>query len=160
MVAILAFGQAVNVNVSSNPRWWTYIPAAVSALAAIATFSIAFAVWWRGSNDRVREQASKIYVATGRDPGEDGSLTVTARVVNSSEAPVDRVQVRPRRDGKVYNNSELTQHLPYILPGDSYTWSWSVAPDDVDDENRFPELTFVDSAERHWKRVGLSLQRV
>lgn len=158
MIALLAAGQAVDVNVTSNPSWWTYIPVAVSALAAIATFSITFVLWRRGATDRAREQASKVFASVHRTVNADGSMTVLARVHNNSEAPIWDVEVRARRNGSPYD-ADFEQLLPDLLPSTSEDWSWAVPSQNVAQEERYPEITFVDGAERRWKRVGLSLTR-
>lgn len=159
MIALLALGQAVNVNITSNPAWWTYVPAAVSATAAIATFIIAFTLWWRGASDRASEQASKVFISSHRAVNNDGSITVVARVHNNSEAPIWDVEVRARRNGSTYD-AGFEQLLPDLLPSTSRDWSWAVTRQDAAQEERHPELTFIDGAERRWKRVGLSLVRL
>lgn len=158
MIALLATGQAVDVNVTSNPSWWTYVPVAISALAAIATFIITFVLWRRGATDRAREQASKVFASVHRSVNADGSMTVIARVHNNSEAPIWDVEVRARRDGSTYD-AGFEQLLPDLLPTTSDDWTWSVSSENAAREERYPELTFVDGAERRWRRVGLSLTR-
>jgi hypothetical protein len=158
LIAMLAVSQAVDVKVTSNPEWWTYLPAAITAIAALSTFTITFAAWWRRVDDRAKEQASKVFVECHRDSREDKSMKVTAVVWNRSEGPIGHVEVSPRRDGKAYP-ANIVQTLPEIAPGRSHTWTWDVPPEHVRAEERQPELTFVDAAERGWQRVGFSLKR-
>lgn len=158
IIALLATSQAVDVNVTSNPSWWTYVPVAISALAAIATFLITFVLWRRGATDRAREQASKVFASVHRSTNSDGSITIVARVHNNSEAPIWDVQVRARRDGSTYD-AGFDQLLPDLLPSTSEDWTWSVPSQNTAREERYPELIFVDGAERRWRRVGLSLTR-
>lgn len=158
LIALLATGQAVDVHLSSNPTGWTYVPAAVAALAALATFLFTFMLWRRGAFDRAREQASKVFVSPHRTPNEDGSMTVLARVHNESEAPIWDVEVRPRRDGSTYDLFDQTR--PDIMPSKTEDWDWTVGKPDKPSEERYPELIFVDAAERRWKRTGLSLTRI
>lgn len=159
LIALLAAAQAVDVQVTSNPSWWTYVPAGVSALAAIATFGITFRLWRRGATDRAREQASKVYVSPHRTTNGDGSMTIHARVHNESDAPIWDVEVWPRRDGSVYD-AGFSQTLPDILPSDTNDWEWTVEKANVPQEERYPELIFVDASQRRWKRAGLSLMQI
>jgi hypothetical protein len=157
LIALLATGQAVDINVS-DPSWKTSVPAVISALAALATLTFTLVVWWRGHQDRMREQASKIYISTQRTDHPDGSMTVRATVHNKSDAPIWDVIVHPQRDGSPYDAA--TQTLPDILPSRAEKWEWMVSSEEVPREDRYPELIFIDGAQRRWKRNGLELTRI
>ncbi|HET7507769.1 MAG TPA: hypothetical protein VFJ53_05365 [Solirubrobacterales bacterium] len=124
---------------------------------AILACAVAALVFRRQSDSRLRDQAARIYIHTERTRNDDGSLTVVARVYNSSELPIWHVEVRPRRDGEPYL-ADLSQRLPDLLPEMVEQWSWKVEREFAPHEERYPELVFLDSNQRHWRRIGVSLE--
>src|SRR3954454_7074193 len=73
-------------------------PAMIAAIGTVAAFLVTFALFWRGSRDRVREQASSVYATAARS-GED---SVTATVHNASNLPIWRVEARPLVSGHLF----------------------------------------------------------
>jgi hypothetical protein len=102
-------------------------------------------------------QANHIYVSTQRKLNRDGSLTVLASVHNRSDEPIWGVEMVPRRDGQPYD-AEASQTLPDVMPSMIEEWQWSVSSENAAHEERYPELCFLDSRMRRWRRIGPGLE--
>lgn len=140
-------------KVANHDAWWTYLPASISALVTSFAFIVTFLLFRRGSGDRRREQAASVYAWARQTPLAGGGVKVEATVYNRSDTPIWRVEVRPLRSGRNYADHVL-QHHPDIAPGESETWSWDLSPGDAAATDRHVALTFDDSADRRWRKVG------
>jgi hypothetical protein len=149
--------RAVQVSVTSDPGWWTYVPAAVSACAAIAAFVVSVTILLQGRDSVLREQASRIFVERRQEHQPDGSVDVVATVRNESDVPIWEVSVRARRLGRVWSGSAPQTH-PDIAPHSHHEWRWRIDTDDLQNHERHPRVSFIDNADRRWVRVGRELR--
>src|ERR1700750_2326710 len=85
-------------------------PPMIAAVGTVAAFLVTFALFWRGSKDRVREQASSVYVTLTRD-GD----TVTAEVHNAGPLPIWHDEARPLLSGRLFED-DVPQQKPDIAP--------------------------------------------
>lgn len=121
----------------------------IAAVGTVAAFLVTFALFWRGSRDRLREQASSVYATVARN-GD----TVTATVHNASNLPIWRVEARPLVAGHLFAD-QIPQNQPDLAPGESEQFTWT-GPTQID---RHWRIRFIDAADRGWVRSGNELTR-
>ncbi len=155
IAGVLVLQATIVASVAGSSRWWAVLTGLGTALVCAAAFDL----HRRQAAGAQQEQASRVYVATERTRNEDGSLMVVARVYNASDQPIWHVELKPRREGAAYE-SALLQLLPDVLPAGCEEWRWRVESDDAPYEERYPEVIFLDSGKRRWRRVGPRLERV
>lgn len=160
-IATLVLGSGViNQNITSNPSWWTYIPATFSAVGTVAAFTVTYKLFRRGSQERIRAQAEQVFIKEERETLPDGDLSIKITVFNESSGPIWRVEVKPLRSGKTYSNDGVFQLYQDVWPQDSLTHAWTVAEEDASSEDRHPQLTFTDASQRRWRRIGSELKLI
>jgi hypothetical protein len=153
IIFALLVGDGVSVRIAANPSWWTYVPATISALAALAAVVVSLRLYVQGRTAAMREQVAKVYVEVRRIDLGNGKARDEATVHNVSDAPIWDVTVEPRRLGRTITNRVAQQH-PDIAPRGEYSWSWEIQAGDVQHHERDPQLEFADNAGRRWVRVG------
>jgi hypothetical protein len=124
-------------------------PPMIAAVGTVAAFLVTFALFWRGSKDRVREQASSVYATLAKE-GE----TVTAVVHNASPLPIWHVEARPLLSGRLFED-DVPQQKSDLAPGESASFPWQ-GQARVDRDWR---IRFIDAADRTWIRIGNKLVR-
>ena len=157
--AAFATATSLDVDITSKAPWWSYVPAAVSALAAGAAFLVTALVFRRGSVDRQREQAAAVWAWQTETKRPDGSYKVVGRVHNDSGAPIWRVELRPRRSGDVYADGIIQKH-PDVPPGWVAQFVWEVPAAERPHQEQHPIISFTDSADRRWEKIGTKLKRL
>jgi len=160
-IAALVLGTgAINQDATSNPSWWTYIPASFSAVGTVAAFAVTYRLFRRGSQEKIREQAEQVFIKEERETLQDGCLSIKITVFNKSSGPIWRVEVKPLRSGKTYANDGVLQLYQDVWPQDSLTYKWMVAKENAPSEDRHPQLTFTDASQRRWRRIGSDLKLI
>src|SRR5690349_11629539 len=116
-------------------------PPIIAAFGTVAAFTVTFALFLRGSRDRVREQASSVYATRIKDT----SGVVTATVHNASSLPIWHVEARPLAAGKLFDDG-IPQPSPSLAPQESADFIWEGAQQ----IERDWRIRFVDAADRGW----------
>lgn len=154
-VSALAATSTTLVHVTTSSPWWSYLPASLSALGTVSAFLITCRLFLRGSYDRVRAQADHVNAWKIEETEiRENWVACRAKVFNDSAAPIWKVELRPMRDGRIYDD-DVQQTNPDIAPGETETWTWEGPPND-----RHPRLRFNDSADRRWEKIGSRLTRL
>lgn len=125
-------------------------PPMIAAVGTVAAFLVTFVLFWRGSKDRVREQAASVYATL--EAGAGG--TVTATVHNDSRLPIWHVEARPLLTGRLFEDS-VPQGKPDLAPGETAAFPWH---GDVNIDRDW-RIKFTDAAGRSWIRIGNKLVR-
>jgi hypothetical protein len=146
-------GALASLSIAAEAQDHSFLavgPALIAAVGTVAAFCVTFALFWRGSKDRIREQASKVYAATTKD----GAGKVTATVHNASDLPIWHVEARPLQADHLFDDG-ICQPAPDLNPKEACTFVWP-GPASIERDWR---IRFTDAAGRGWIRVGNRLTR-
>lgn len=156
IVLLGAFSSIAAQTGGDNASVWELAPLYLASFGTVAAFTVTALLFKRGTEDRVREQASKVYVFSQED--EDAG-EVVATVHNRSDLPVWRVEAFPKR-GKDIVTEDIFPSRPDLEPGGTTEVRWKPAQEN-DSIERDWRLRFVDASGREWIREGnlLKLQR-
>jgi hypothetical protein len=161
LVAAASFfggGGAVVVGVRANAA----AADAVLPVAAVVIGALAVAFAWQALRglrvELASQQARYVFMTEDRAERDDGSVFVTAHVHNNSDGSIWRVQVRPLRSGRPYDDG-LLQTVPDIPPGEVRQWQWVVSRADLPHVDRHARVLFWDAQNVLWERVGPRLRR-
>ncbi len=150
-VALISSLASLSIAAESHDHSFLAVgPAVIAAVGTVAAFAVTFALFWRGSKDRIREQASKVYVTTVK--GDEGRITAT--VHNASHLPIWHVEARPLRSDHTFDDT-IRQPAPDLEPAGTSEFVWP-GPASIDRDWR---IRFIDAADRSWIRIGNRLTR-
>jgi hypothetical protein len=153
IVGSFAFVTSLHTaTMSGRASFLELLPSIASALGTILAFGVTAALFIRGSRDRRREQATKVFVTTEKRRGE-----IVATVHNRSELPIWKVEAMPMRSGHIVTDG-IKQPQPNIPPDGESHFVWSGDGDDSRVERDW-RIRFIDAADRVWVRVGHQLTK-
>ncbi len=150
-VAVISALTSVSIAATDPDHSFLAVgPPMIAAIGTVAAFIVTFALFMRGSKDRIREQASSVYASLAKD----GTGKVTATVHNASDLPVWHVEARPLRAGHLFEDG-IPQPQPDLAPKETQEFTW----EDSTQIDRDWRIRFADAADREWIRVGNKLKR-
>ena len=133
---------------------WEIAPIYLSALGTVAAFAVTALLFRRGTEDRAREQASKVYVFSKRD---ETTGEIVATVHNRSDLPIWRVETYPLQNGEVITEN-LFPDRPDLEPEGSTQVRWKPSMEGESIERDW-RLRFLDASGQEWVRIGNRLKR-